>query len=90
MVVTTSSPEQVWPQRQQRPPQPFVQEQRLAALLAERQIPYLPLGPALQRQVDQHGLTLHGFPGQAPGQGHWNATGHRLAAATIAPWLCQQ
>ena len=90
LVVSTSSPEQVWPRPDQRPAQPFAQEQRLAGLLASRRIPYLALGPLLQRQADQQGLTLHGFSGQAPGEGHWNTDGHRLAAAAIAPWLCRQ
>lgn len=90
LVVSTSSPEQVWPRPKQRPAQSFAQEQRLAGLLASRGIPYLPLGPLLQRQADQQGLTLHGFSGQAPGEGHWNAVGHRLAADQIAPWLCSQ
>ena len=90
LVVSTSSPEQVWPNRQQRPEEPFRQEQRLAAMLAKSQIPYLPLAPQLQSQADQQGLTLHGFRGQAPGEGHWNTDGHRLAAAAIAPWLCRQ
>lgn len=90
VVISTSSPDQVWPDRRQRPAQPFAQEQRLARLLAARGIPYLPLGPELQRRADAQGLLLHGFPGQAPGEGHWNATGHRLAAELITPWLCQQ
>jgi len=87
-VISTSAPDQVWPNVQERPKEPFVQEQRLAALLAQRRIPYLPLAPVLQRQADHDRLVLHGFEGQAPGQGHWNATGHRLAATTITPWLC--
>jgi hypothetical protein len=87
-VVSTSSPDQLWPRPEQRPAEPFAQEQRFAALLAARRIPYLPLAPQLQRQADLQRLTLHGFPGQAPGEGHWNATGHRLAAAAIAPLLC--
>ena len=90
LVVSTSSPEQVWPRPHQRPSRPFAQEQRLAALLAARRIPYLALGPILQRQADEQGLTLHGFAGQAPGEGHWNPVGHRLAAAAIEPWLCRQ
>ncbi|WP_156797793.1 SGNH/GDSL hydrolase family protein [Synechococcus sp. CB0205] len=88
-VISTSAPEQVWPIASERPSQPFAQEQRLGSLLAKRQIPYLPLAPDLQRQADQAGLLLHGFKGQSPGEGHWNANGHRLAADLIAPWLCQ-
>ena len=87
-VISTSAPEQVWPNLQERPPKPFAKEQRLGALLAKRRIPYLPLGPALQRRADRDHLVLHGFQGQAPGYGHWNATGHRLAAAAVTPWLC--
>lgn len=90
LVVSTSSPEQVWPRPHQRPSDPFAQERRLETLLAARRIPYLALGPILQRQVDEQGLILHGFVGQAPGEGHWNRTGHRLAAAAIEPWLCRQ
>lgn len=88
-VVSTSSPDQLWPRPEQRPAEPFAQEQRLAALLSARRIPYLPLAPQLQRQADRQRLSLHGFPGQAPDEGHWNATGHRLAAQVIAPWLCR-
>ena len=88
-VFSTSAPEQVWPNVQERPKQPFLQEQRLAVLLAQRRIPYLPLGPALQRQADRDRLVLHGFDGQAPGQGHWNRMGHQLAAEQLAPWVCQ-
>ncbi len=51
----------------------------------------LSLGPTLQRAVDQdQGLLLHGFPGGEPGHGHWNASGHDLAARQLTPWLCQQ
>jgi hypothetical protein len=88
-VVSASSPDQLWPRRQSRPAHPFGQEQRLAGLLAARGIPYLPLAPELQRLGDAQGLTLHGFAGQAPGEGHWNVSGHRLAAALTAPWLCR-
>ena len=87
-VISTSAPEQVWPNVQERPKLPFAREQRLAALLAQRRIPYLPLAPGLQRQADRDRLVLHGFEGQAPAQGHWNATGHRLAATAITSWLC--
>lgn len=87
-VISTSAPEQVWPNVQERPAKPFAKEKRLAALLAKRSVPYLPLGPALQRQADRDRLVLHGFQGQDPGHGHWNTTGHRLAAAALTPWVC--
>ena len=87
-VISASTPEQVLPNVQQRPKQPFAQEQRLSDLLAPRSIPYLPLAPVLQRHADRHRLVLHGFQGQSPGEGHWNVIGHRLAATAITPWLC--
>ena len=89
VVASASSPDQLWPRAEQRPIDPFAQERRLKKLLDARGIPYLALAPLLQRQVDQHGFTLHGFAGQAPGEGHWNATGHRLAASALTPWLCE-
>ena len=88
VVASASSPDQLWPRPSQRPPDPFASERRLQTLLAARGIPYLPLGPLLQHQADQQHLTLHGFSGQAPGEGHWNASGHRLAATALTPWLC--
>jgi lysophospholipase L1-like esterase len=90
LVISTSSPDQLWPDGAQRPADPFRQERRLSALLSDADIDHLLLGPPLQRQVDAEGLVLHGFPGQQPGQGHWNEEGHRRAAALIAPWLCAQ
>ena len=89
VVVSASSPDQLWPKRQERPEDPFSQERRLGALLQAAAIPYLPLAPQLQSRADPYGQLLHGFPGQEPGQGHWNATGHRLAAEAIANWLCR-
>jgi lysophospholipase L1-like esterase len=87
-VVSLTTPEQMWPRREQRPADPFAQERRLGALLQADGIPYLPLAPLLQRQADSGQLVLHGFPGQAPGEGHWNPLGHRLAGASVADWLC--
>ena len=89
LVVSVSSPDQVWPKRAERPADPFAQERRLGGLLQARSIPYLSLGPMLQLEVDRHGLLLHGFAGQEPGHGHWNPEGHRLAAAAMADWLCR-
>ena len=91
LVFSTSSPDQVWPEAVARPASPFRQEQRLARLLETAGVAYRPLGPTLQQAVDQdQELLLHGFPGGEPGHGHWNETGHDLAARQLAPWLCQQ
>jgi hypothetical protein len=88
-VLSMSTPEQLWPRRSERPADPDAQERRLAELLRRRGIPYLALAPLLREQADRSQLVLHGFPGQAPGQGHWNALGHRQAAAAVADWLCR-
>ena len=91
LVISTSSPDQVWPDAEARLTLPFRQEQRLARLLEIAGVAYRPLGPTLQRAVDQdQGLLLHGFQGGEPGRGHWNESGHDLAARQLAPWLCQQ
>jgi len=92
LVISTSSPDQVWPDVSGRPSEPFRQEQRLENLLASADIPYRSLGPSLQSAVDKASgkLILHGFPDGEPGFGHWNETGHSLAARQLALWLCQQ
>ena len=91
LVISTSSPDQVWPEANERPADPFRQERRFASLLSGLGVPYLPLGPSLQQAVDQDpGLLLHGFPDGQLGGGHWNESGHVLAARQLAPWLCQQ
>ncbi|NOL48049.1 GDSL-like Lipase/Acylhydrolase family protein [Synechococcus sp. MIT S9220] len=92
LVVSTSSPDQVWPIASQRSSDPFLQERRLADFLASENIPYLSLGPLLQHEVDQAPgrLFLHGFHETSLGLGHWNSSGHNAAARIISPWLCQQ
>ena len=91
LVVSTSSPDQVWPEVEARPASPFRQEQRLARLLETAGVAYRPLGPTLQLAVDQNSkLLLHGFLDGEAGHGHWNASGHSLAADQLAPWLCEQ
>ncbi len=91
LVISTNTPEQVWPEATERPSNPFKQEKRLAQLLNADQIPYKSLGPAMQLAVDRNSeLVLHGFPNGQLGHGHWNASGHNLAALELAPWLCQQ
>ena len=92
VVISTSSPDQVWPISSERASDLFRQEQRLSKLLASARISYLPLAPLLQTAVDQASgdLFLHGFPDGQLGRGHWNESGHSYAARLIAPWLCKQ
>lgn len=96
LVTSLSTPAQVYPDQALRRrlvpgsgPGLFAREQRLQGLLDSLGVTYLPLAPDLQRRADQQGLTLHGFPGQQPGLGHWNQQGHRLAAELLAERLCR-
>ena len=89
LVVSLTSPEQVWPRRNQHPSQIFAKEKQLAALLQPLGIDYIALAPTMQQQADQKGLILHGF-GTAQGIGHWNENGHRLAAERLAISLCTE
>jgi hypothetical protein len=38
--------------------------------------------------AEQHHVFLHGYDAEHLGQGHWNATGHRVAGELIAQRLC--
>ncbi|MEB3316926.1 MAG: SGNH/GDSL hydrolase family protein [Cyanobacteriota bacterium] len=95
LVTSLSTPEQLWPDRGERQAffrrmgeAPFAREQRLAGLLGALQVPYIPLAEAMREQADQNRLIAHGFQGQQLGVGHWNVTGHRLAAELLARRLC--
>ncbi|MFN7678465.1 MAG: GDSL-type esterase/lipase family protein [Cyanobacteriota bacterium] len=95
LVTSLSTPEQLWPDRGERQAffreqkaDPFAREARLASLLNTLGVPYIPLAQELRQEADRQGLILHGFPDQQPGLGHWNATGHRTAAAVLARRLC--
>jgi hypothetical protein len=46
------------------------------------------LGPALSAYADAHHVYLNGFNENNFGAGHWNETGHRVAAEAIAADLC--
>ena len=47
------------------------------------------LGPALSAYAEAHHVYLNGFNATNLGTGHWNETGHRVAAETIAADLCR-
>ncbi|HEX9669432.1 MAG TPA: SGNH/GDSL hydrolase family protein [Thermoanaerobaculia bacterium] len=68
----------------------FAPERRLAAFARREGFPLLPLAPDLQRHAVRTGAYLHGFPNTPPGEGHWNAEGHRVAGNRIALWLCRE
>jgi hypothetical protein len=88
IVVSLTSPEQVWPQRQRRPKDAFAREKRLGVILKDLKVPYIALAPDMQQRADAKNLSLHGFPNQQPGIGHWNTNGHHLAADVLAKKLC--
>jgi hypothetical protein len=65
----------------------FYPNLRLKALAGREQIDFLDLAQPMQVYADQNRVFLHGF-GADLGNGHWNATGHKLAADLIAQKLC--
>jgi hypothetical protein len=95
MLVTLSNAVQVYPDPAVR--QRFLQHVgadtifypnlRLKALAQREQMDFLDLAQPMQVYADQNKVFLHGF-GSDLGNGHWNATGHRLAAQLIAQKLC--
>jgi hypothetical protein len=65
-------------------------DDRLRTLGAREGIDVLPLTPEFQRYADQTHTVLHGFAETHNlGSGHWNAEGHRLAAALLAREICR-
>jgi len=67
----------------------FYPNLRLKALAGREQIDFLDLAQPMQVYADQNKVFLHGF-GADLGNGHWNATGHKLAADLIAQKLCDK
>jgi hypothetical protein len=52
-------------------------------------IPVTTLAPALSEYAQANHVYLNGFNSRNFGAGHWNETGHRLAAEVIAAGLCE-
>jgi hypothetical protein len=67
----------------------FYPNLRLKALAEREQIDFIDLAQPMQVYADQNKVFLHGFAGDI-GNGHWNATGHKLAADLIAQKLCDK
>lgn len=63
-------------------------ERRLAETSARNGIDFLPLTSPLREIASAEKVYLHGFPNTVPGEGHWNARGHKEAAREIGRWLC--
>jgi hypothetical protein len=65
----------------------FYPNLRLKALAEREQIEFIDLAQPMQVYADQNKVFLHGF-GADIGNGHWNQSGHKLAAELIAQKLC--
>ena len=63
-------------------------DDRIREYGAREGIPVTSLAPALSRYAEANHIYLNGFTVANRGAGHWNETGHRLAAETIAADLC--
>jgi hypothetical protein len=68
----------------------FYPEERLQGLGKAYGFPVIALAPQMQKIADETHVFLHGFPNTKPGFGHWNETGHAVAAQLIADALCQK
>jgi hypothetical protein len=66
----------------------FYPDNRIKALCEREQIPVITLAPEMQQLAELNKVCLHGFAGN-PGNGHWNAVGHRVAGELIAKKLCE-
>lgn len=61
---------------------------RLAELAEREGFAWLDLQPQFKAFAQEQQVYLHGF-GEPPGEGHWNAEGHRLAGELIARKLLE-
>lgn len=66
----------------------FYPDDRIKSLGAREGIPVVTLAPELQEFAQRNNVFLHGF-GENIGNGHWNATGHRVAGELIAKKMCE-
>jgi hypothetical protein len=68
----------------------FYPNLRLQAFAQRNQIDFLDLAQPMQSYAEQHKVYLHGFGKDLGVTGHWNASGHELAAILLAQKLCTQ
>jgi hypothetical protein len=64
-------------------------DNRIKDFATRNAIPITNLAPPLSAYAEAHHVYLNGFNASNLGSGHWNETGHRLAAETIAAELCR-
>ncbi len=65
-------------------------DNRINEFAARNSIPVTNLAPALSAYAESNHVYLNGFRSSNLGSGHWNESGHRLAAEAIAADLCRQ
>jgi hypothetical protein len=65
-------------------------DDRISEFAARNSIPVTNLAPVLSAYTESNHVYLNGFRPSNLGEGHWNETGHRLAAQAIAADLCHQ
>jgi lysophospholipase L1-like esterase len=66
----------------------FYPDRRIKSLGTREGFPVVMLAPDLQEFAQRNQVFLHGF-GDDLGNGHWNATGHRVAGELIAKKICE-
>ena len=66
----------------------FYPDDRIKSLCMREGIPVITLAPELQEFAQRNNVFLHGF-GKNIGNGHWNATGQRVAGELIAKKMCE-
>lgn len=97
LVAVVSTPGSVYPDAAMRaryaaalgPEALFYPERRIERLGERHGFAVVVLGPDMQRHADATGTYLHGFANGRLGFGHWNQTGHALAALLIGRRLCR-
>jgi hypothetical protein len=65
-------------------------DQRIRSFCDRERISMIGLAPALSTFALSNHVYLNGFTQSTLGTGHWNATGHRVAAEAIAEQLCER
>jgi hypothetical protein len=66
----------------------FYPDNRIKSLGDREGFPVIILAPELQSFAEHNNVFLHGF-GKNIGNGHWNATGNRVAGELIAKKICE-
>ena len=66
----------------------FEYRARLDEITGRWKIPTIQMRDALARYAAEKNVFLNGFPRTAPGFGHWNETGNRVAGEVMGGFIC--